>query len=147
MRQASGKRRKRWSRVVLYVVVSVVVVVVGTFASEKGDESTLHLQTQGGVVGSFGNESLGSGPSSPSTGAIVDECARTAATARDASVVAFVVTGRYPAAWVDLMTGASPAVKLPADGRVVGDRLVSRQGWTLTMRGGGVTAPTFTCAN
>jgi prepilin-type N-terminal cleavage/methylation domain-containing protein len=72
-----------------------------------------------------------------------------AAKAASAVFYANSAAGTYPADFHDLVTpnkvydipsGVSPIA--PA----VGDLVLTGKGWTLTMAGGGATAPTFTCA-
>jgi hypothetical protein len=73
-------------------------------------------------------------------------CVSTRDAAEAASSAVFTNTGRYPASFTEMTTGRAPALIAGQDTKVAADTLAGK-GWTLTMHGGGATAPVFTCAS
>ncbi|MFM2077258.1 MAG: hypothetical protein RJA49_1148 [Actinomycetota bacterium] len=74
-------------------------------------------------------------------------CTASADAAKAASVVHYANTGAYPTKLTD-MTASTPAVELtlPTGITVNGAGLATTGAtWTLTISGGGATAPVFTC--
>ena len=69
---------------------------------------------------------------------------------RDASKAASAVfyanstLSTFPTTFTDMTTDEPPELEAPA-GAVVTATSITGEGWTLTVTGGGATAPTFTC--
>jgi prepilin-type N-terminal cleavage/methylation domain-containing protein len=75
-------------------------------------------------------------------------CKASADAAKAGSVVYYSTNGyEYPTTFND-MTGVSPAALTLPEGVTVDStgKIVSGDGWTLTLGGGGTTMPTFTCS-
>ena len=73
-------------------------------------------------------------------------CFATRDAARAAEAVVYANTSRYPTTFTE-MTMRNPPVLVPPDGVSVTADQLEGKGWTLTMSGGGETAPRFTCAS
>ena len=76
-------------------------------------------------------------------------CRATADAARSASAIYFAHTGgRYPTRWSDLTVPRGRVFPLPTDVVInaANPRQLAGPDWTLTMTGGGATAPAFACA-
>ena len=97
-----------------------------------------------GILSGLAILGIGSLPDAASTNA----CVVSAGAAKTASAVYFANThGTYPTRWADITT-PSPPLYVLADGVTINSRKrkeLDGDGWTLTMRGGGATEPTFTC--
>jgi hypothetical protein len=76
----------------------------------------------------------------------LEACLATRDAAQAASGVVFATTNAYPATFTQMTAGSSPVLIADKDTTVAGNTIRGK-GWTLRMRGGGSTAPRFTCAS
>jgi hypothetical protein len=76
----------------------------------------------------------------------VAQCAASKDAAKASSAVFFAnsQTSQYPTTFNDLTHG-TPRLWVQPVGVTVANDTMTGDGWTLTMAGGGATAPTFTC--
>jgi len=76
-------------------------------------------------------------------------CAMSADAATTASAAYYARTNSYATRWTDMTASTPPVFELHHDVTVnaANPKELDGKGWTLTIAGGGVTRPTFGCAN
>ena len=94
------------------------------------------------AIAACGESKLSEAPRASSLNA----CFATRDAARAAEAIVYANTSRYPTTFAE-MTMSNPPVLVPPDGVSVTADQLEGEGWTLTMSGGGATAPRFTCAS
>jgi hypothetical protein len=73
-------------------------------------------------------------------------CFATRDAAKAAGAVVYATKGNYPKTFFAMTRGSSP-VLVANDDMTVTAHAITGKGWTLTMSGGGKTAPTYACAS
>jgi len=77
--------------------------------------------------------------------AVPPACFATRDAARAAGAVVYANSGSYPTTFLAMTTGNAPVLSA-GDGTTVTADAITGKGWKLTIKGGGSTAPTFSCA-
>lgn len=131
--------------VVLGVLAATAVVGVSTLT---GNDNANVLNTGRNVRGgSRGSSARSTSSTGAGNGITRNACRASADAAGSASTLYFASSGSYPVKWSDLTASNPPMYKLATHVVVNGGNPteLDGDGWKLTMAGGGVSEPTFTC--
>lgn len=131
--------------VVLGALTATAVVGVSTLT---GDDNTKVLSANRNVnSGSRASSARTTSSTGGGNGIARNACRASADAAGSASTLYFASRGSYPVKWSDLTASNPPMYKLATNVVVnAGNPTeLDGDGWKLTMAGGGVREPTFTC--